>query len=476
MQIPSATTPLIRKILQAGLGGMLLAELLFCSLIGSEVSSRPPNIVIVLIDDLGSEDLGVYGNDFIETPEIDALATEGALWTNAYSASPVCSPTRVALLTGRSPAQVGFTGHITAIGRHRYPDTGRIIPPEDAMNLAMEELTLAEVLKPAGYTSISIGKWHVGGKGYFPGDHGFDYNIGGNKHGAPATHFYPYKNREKAVPLAGGKEGEYLTDRLTEEAIHFMEAHREGPFFLFLSHYAVHTPIEAPENLVAKYKAKRDRNPGIDPVYAAMVESVDTNLGRLLRALDRLELSENTVVIFTSDNGALMDVADNRPFRSGKGHLYEGGLRIPLMIRWPEQIKPGIVSNAPAISQDLYPTIMDIAGLAEEPVNPLDGRSLLPDTWHATDPANVELNWYYPHYSPHDNRPGAAIRFGSMKLIRFYDPSALRLFDLSADPGENNDLAIARPEEVRMLQQKLDQWLNKSNPILHTLNPFHISN
>lgn len=432
---------------------------------------RLPNFVVLLIDDLGSQDLSCYGSSFIDTPRIDQLAQEGMRWSNAYSACPVCSPTRVALLTGKSTARARFTGHITAIDRHRHPEGSRIIPPDDTMDLPLEEITLAEALKPAGYTSISLGKWHVGHEGFFPKDQGFDFNVGGNKYGAPPTHFYPYKNEEKAVPLVGGKTGEYLTDRFTDEAIDFMEDHRKVPFLLYLPHYAVHSPLEAPAELVEKYENRSPGNPKIDPVYAAMVERVDFNVGRMLAALDRLDLSDNTVVVFTSDNGAVKSTADNRPFRAGKGYLYEGGIRVPLIIRWPGHIKGGSLSHAPAISQDLYVTIMDIVGSSAKPGAPLDGRSLLPDTWGATNPEKIDLFWYYPHYAPQGNRPGAAVRSGAFKLIRFYDPSGIELYHLKDDPGEWNDLSGSRPDLVQGLQQKLDSWLMESNPILHTLNP-----
>ena len=422
-------------------------------------------MVIFLIDDLGAQDLGCYGNGLIDTPNIDRLTTEGMCWTQAYSACPVCSPTRVAILTGKSPARVRFTGHITAIDRHRHPQDNAIIPPDDRMDIPLEEVTLAEALKPAGYTSAHIEKWHVGHKGFFPEDQGFDRNVEGNRHGAPTTHFYLWKEGDQEVPLKGGKEGDYLADRLTDEAIDFIEENRKGPFFVYLSHYAVHTPLEAPQGLVGKYQKRLAANQRIHPVYAAMVENMDTNVGRILDSLDRLDLRADTLVIFTSDN---------RPFRLGKGHLYEGGLRIPLIVRWPGKVTAGSVSRTPVISEDLYATVVSVVEGAV-PGSPLDGRTLAGEFEGAgTDKA--DLHWYYPHYAPQRNRPGAAIRSGTMKLIEFYDPPEFELYDLATDPGEATNLAAMRTAEVESLQVKLDAWLDDVNPIRHTANPLRKEN
>jgi arylsulfatase A-like enzyme len=316
-------------------------------------------------------------------------------WTNAYSACPVCSPTRAALLTGKSTAKVHFTGHITAIGRHRYPEKGRIIPPDDLMYLPHEEILIPEALKSSGYKSISIGKWHVGHEGYYPTDQGFDINIGGWTHGSPPSHFFPYKDANKdwnpSIPtLQGGADGEYLTDRLTDEAIKFIEENRENPFLVYLTHYAVHTPLEAPEELVEKYQSIL-KGTKIDPVYAAMVESVDSNIGRLLQRIDNLKLDKNTVVIFASDNGAVDKTSDNAPFRKGKGHLYEGGIRVPFIMRWPGKIKEGTISDNPTISQDIFPTIVDIIGPKAQMGTLFDGRSLVPD-FNENNKINTDLS------------------------------------------------------------------------------------
>lgn len=432
-----------------------------------------PNIIIILVDDLGERDLGCYGQKFIETPHIDQLAKDGAKWNNAYSSCPVCSPSRVAILTGKNPARVHFTGHITRIGRHRYPENARIIPPDDLMDIPLEETILPEALKPLGYTSISIGKWHVGREGFWPIDMGFNKNIAGWTHGMPPSHFYPYQNPEEpwnaSIPtLKGGKEGEYLTDRLTEEAIKFITENKNNPFLLYLSHYAVHTPMQAPKHLIDKYE-KIVAGSKINPVYAAMVESVDLNVGKLLSAVDKLNLTENTAIILASDNGGLMTVTDNSPYKLGKGHLYEGGIRVPFLIKWPKTIRGGIEVAKPTISTDIFSTVLDIAGIDLEKHGTLDGRSVLHDLQGGNE--NEDLFWYYPHYAPQTNRPGAAIRSGKYKLIQFYDPPEIELYDLENDLGETTNLIDARPETAKNLLKKLDDWLMETKPIMHEENP-----
>lgn len=458
---------------------LLIISLLSCQSQEGSNNGEKPNFIIFLIDDLGEKDIGAYGNDFIDTPVIDNLAQEGMKWTNAYSSAPVCSPARAALLTGRNSARVHFTGHITAISRHRHPENSRIVPPRDLMILPKEEVLLPEAISPAGYKSISIGKWHVGGRNYWPEDMGFDENIAGWTHGSPPSHFYPYEKPDQSwnpsIPtLEGGEEGEYLTDRLTDEAIEFIEANKEQQFLLYLSHYAVHTPLQAPKELVDKYQQKRSAtgNDKIDPVYAAMVESVDQNIGRVLETLKTLELKENTVIIFASDNGAEESIADLGPYRAGKGHLYEGGIRVPFIMRWPGHITPGTISEIPTKSEDIYSTIIDIVGGEAAPGKPLDGRSLVKDFSGQTDKAEErDLIWYYPHYSPQGSMPGAAILSGEYKLLEFYDPEKVELYNLTNDPGETENLSEDMPWKILELQGKLRKKLHDMNPIMHTPNP-----
>lgn len=441
-------------------------------------AASPPSIVLVLIDDLGWYDLGCQGGAFFETPRIDSLAAGGVRFTDAYSNCPVCSPSRAALMSGQYPGRVGFTGHITAIGRHRYPEGSAIIPPDDRMSLAQGVVTLAEALSAEGYATASIGKWHLGAEGSLPRSHGFDVNIAGHQHGSPAGYFHPYRNAAQAwnpdmpnLDLTVGKEGDYLTDRLTDEAVRFIEASAGRPFFLYLSHYAVHTPLEAPARIVAKYEAKLRRlGPGPDPVYAAMVETVDRSVGRVLRALDAERIGDDTVVIVTSDNGGLSTVTDNGPLREGKGHLYEGGIRVPLIVRWPGRGEPGTLVREPVTLADLYPFVRELAGSPIGQYGPLDGRSLAPlfegDRWQSRD-----LVWYYPHYSPQAKAPGAALRHGRYKLIEHYDPPAVELYDLEADVGESRDLADRQPGLTGRLRARLTAWIESNVAIRHTPNP-----
>jgi arylsulfatase A-like enzyme len=452
---------------------MLAISNLFLSSCGKQQHGKP-NFLILLIDDLGVMDVGCYGKGIIETPNIDKLAAEGMKWTNAYAACPVCSPTRAAILTGKSPARIHFTGHITAIERHRCPENSAILPPEDKMYIPYEEIMLSEALKPAGYISGSFGKWHVGGPGFWPTDQGFDVNVGGWTHGSPPSHFYPYERPgsewNASIPtLHGGQEGEYLTDRLTDEAIGFIRENLDRPFLVYLSHYAVHTPLEAPEALIDKYKPLT-KNTGIDPVYAAMVESVDQNIGRILASLEDLGLSENTVVIFASDNGGLERVTNNQPYRKGKGHLYEGGIRVPFIMRWPGHIPQGSVCENRTISEDMYATILDIAGQESVAGAGMDGRSLVADFSCVKLTPQPDLHWYYPHYGIGQD-PGSIIISGNYKLIEHYDPPRVELFNLSQDISETTDLSKVMPGKTEELRLKLHQWLESVDPVMHKRRP-----
>ena len=439
------------------------------------LAAAPPNVVLFLVDDMGWRDLGCQGSEVFETPAADRLAAEGVRFTQAYAACPVRSPSRAALMTGKTPARVGFTGHITATEKHRYPPQGRIIPPDDNLNLPLGETTIAEALQEAGYVTASMGKWHLGGPDYWPRQQGFDVNVAGHTHGSPSSYWFPYLNPEQPwnsdMPnLAGGSKGEYLTERLTDEAIRFIEKNRDGPFFLYMSHYAVHLPLQAPPELVEKYERKLARQPApVNPIYAAMVETADTSLGRLLDALDRLELAGNTLVLFTSDNGGLADVTDNRPLRAGKGFLYEGGVRGPLLARWPGKARAGETSAVPVIGTDVFATIAEAAGAKGG--SAADSRSLVPLLTGEADSLAGDLYWYYPHYSPQAKQPGAAIRSGGWKLIEHYDPAKVELFDLAADPGESRDLAASRPEVRGRLLEKLRAALAEAGTKMHTPNP-----
>jgi arylsulfatase A len=445
------------------------------SLAGAALSAaqnpRPLNFVFILIDDMGWTDLGCYGSKSYDTPNIDRLATQGMRFTNAYAACPVCSPTRASILTGKYPARLHLTDWIP--GRKQWP-TAKLLTPEFRHELPLEEITLAEALKSAGYASASIGKWHLGGDGYSPTEQGFDRNVGGTARGSPKSYFGPFD-----LPgLEGGPEGEYLTDRLSTEAEKFIEQNKDRPFFLYLPEFAVHLPLQGKEDLVAKYQAKlKSSETQNNPVYAAMVESVDQGVGRLLQKLDDLRLADRTVVILTSDNGGLRyegiqtkPVTSNAPLRAGKGHLYEGGIREPLIVRWPGVVKPGSVCDDPLISVDYFPTILEIARLGK-PSHPVDGVSILPLLTQKSGLKRDAVYWHYPHYSNQGGPPSGAIRKGDYKLIEFYEDGRLELFNLKDDIGERQNLVRTEPKKAAELDTMLKRWRESVHAAMPTMNP-----
>ncbi|UCG47046.1 MAG: sulfatase [Phycisphaerales bacterium] len=435
---------------------------------------RRPNFVFFLIDDLGWKDLGCYGSEFYETPNIDRLAREGMRFTDAYAACPVCSPTRASIMTGKYPARLGITQWI---GGSNEPTAYRHY-------MALEEVTIAEALKEAGYATGFVGKWHLGDKPYYPEHQGFDVNIGGDSSGAPPTYFYPYKKRNRALETMppGGEEGEYLTDRLTDEALKFLDGSRGRPFLLYLSHYAVHTPIESKEELTEKYRAKAERLPGRDgpkfvgvygryktrqwqdhPAFAGMVQSVDESVGRVMRKLEELGVEDNTIVIFMSDNGGLSTVPReaptcNLPLRAGKGWLYEGGIREPMIIKWPGVVRPGGVCREPVTSTDFYPTMLEMAGLPARRGQHVDGVSIVGLLKGGAKPKREAIYWHYPHYHGSGNRPSGAVRAGDYKLIEWYEDESVELYNLRKDIGEKQDLAKEMPEKAAELRRILHEW------------------
>jgi len=444
--------------------------------VGSE-RKKKLNFVFFLIDDLGWTDLGCYGSSFYETPNIDKLASEGMRFTDAYAACPVCSPTRASIMAGKYPARLGITQWI---GGANEPTPYRHYLP-------LEELTVAESLKEAGYATAFIGKWHLGNKPYYPEHQGFDINIGGDSSGAPPTYFWPYRKRNRALETMppGGEEGEYLTDRLTDESLKFIEANKYRPFLLYLSHYAVHTPIESKPALTDKYKAKAEKLPATDgprfipvygryktrqvqdhPAFAGMVQSVDESVGRVMHKLQKLGVADNTVVIFMSDNGGLSTVPReaptcNLPLRAGKGWLYEGGIREPMIIKWPSVVKPGGVCSEPVTSTDFYPTMLQMAGLPLKPEQHVDGVSLLPLLKGKGKLKREAIYWHYPHYHGSGNRPSGAVRAGDYKLIEWYEDSSVELYNLRNDIGEKHDLAGRMPEKAAELRSMLQTWRNR---------------
>jgi arylsulfatase A len=437
-----------------------------CS-IGSERPVKRPNILFIFIDDLGWMDVACQGNKLVETPNIDRLAKQGMRFTDAYAAAPVCSPTRAAVLTGLAPARLGITNHLPDQKRFT-PKNAKLGPAECIDHLGLEYVTIAERLKTVGYRTAFMGKWHIcgdwsgkdGGKGdarYHPEHQGFDINIGGNARGGPSTFFDPYN----IYALPDRKKGEYLPYRLADEAIAFLEqSKRDGkPFYLNLSHYTVHWPMEAPDELLKKYKTRT--GPGLnDTRYGAMIEAMDKAVGRVLTRLDELGLADNTLVVFTSDNGGYSGVADNRPLRKGKGFLYEGGTRVPLIVRWPGVTSPATMSAEPVISMDFFPTFLTAVGLRPDPASPLDGCDLTPILRGSGDLGREAIYFHYPNYAFHGkNRLGGAIRAGRHKLILHYGDDSAELYDLSADISETRDLSAALPAKTAELKGKLKAWL-----------------
>ena len=445
-------------------GAMLLAQ----RATAAQATTPPPNIVFILIDDLGWADLGCYGSRFYQTPQIDALAAQGMRFTDAYAACPVCSPTRACFLTGQYPARLNLTDWIPG---HNRSDV-RLLVPQFNQQLPLDCTTIAEMLKPAGYVSASIGKWHLGTEQFYPDKQGFDVTFGPSHKGQPKSYFYPYTT--PAVP--DGAKGEYLTDRLTDQAIKFIQANRQRPFFLYLSHYAVHTPLQAKPDKVARYRAlaKPDAAQN-NAAYAAMIESVDESVGRIIATLDELKLSQNTLVVFTSDNGGLAKVTSNAPLRAGKGTLYEGGIREPLIVRWPGVVKAGSTCDVPVTTADFYPTFAQAAA-ADPGKQPIDGADLLPLLKGGAPPQRDAIYWHYPHYhpggaTPGGATPGGAIRAGDWKLIEFFEDNRAELYNLKQDPSETKDLAATDPDRARLLRSKLADWRKTVNARMPSPNP-----
>ncbi|MBN1420318.1 MAG: sulfatase [Planctomycetes bacterium] len=421
----------------------------------------PPNIVFILIDDMGWTDGGCLGSPLFETPNLDRLARDGMRFTNGYAACPVCSPTRASIMTGKYPARLRLTNFL--VGK-RWPADSPIEPVEWQTHLPPAEVTIAEALRAAGYATGHVGKWHLGGeKAYWPESQGFDVNVGGCGSGMPRSYFYP---RWKGNPPIEGKPGEYLTDRLTDAAVAFIEANRGRPFFLYFAHYAVHIPLEAKEEMIRKYRSKV--KPGAthtNPIYAAMIESVDESVGRVCAALDRCGIAGRTAVFFTSDNGGLSvkegantPATSNAPLRAGKGYLYEGGIREPWIIKWPGAVRPGSVCDVPVTTVDVFPTVLEMAGVERDPALVLDGESIVPLLRERGGLRREAVYWHYPHYSNQGGMPGGAVRKGDWKLIEFYEDGALELYDLSKDIGEAANLAASKPEKVAELRGDLDAW------------------
>mgnify|MGYP006278210559 CR=1 FL=1 len=469
-----------------------LLSLLLLSACGPKEPPPPPNFVFFLVDDLGWTDLGCFGSSFYETPHLDGLAAGGMRFTQAYAANPVCSPTRASIMTGKYPTRLDITTYINQAGGNQPGNWTRntpLLPAPYADRLPLEETTLAEALRAGGYATFFAGKWHLGPEGFWPEDQGFEVNKGGIERGGPYggdKYFSPYGNPR----LEDGPPGEHLPDRLASEAVQFIDEHREGPFLAYVSFYSVHTPLMARSDLQAKYEAKQASAPpdawGQDlgrrvrqvqnhAVYAGMVEAMDQAVGKVLHALDTMDLADNTVVFLMSDNGGLSTSeghpTSNLPLRGGKGWLYEGGIREPVIVRWPGVTAPGSVNDTPIISTDFYPTILDIAGLPARPDQHRDGRSFTTLLRGDTTARHEALYWHFPHYGNQGFRPGTAIRRGDYKLIEFYEDDHVELYDIREDIGEQNDLSEREPQRVQQLQRQLRQWLEEVDARRPSPNP-----
>jgi arylsulfatase A-like enzyme len=422
----------------------------FAVLSVATAASRPPNIVFILTDDLGINDLTCYNRVDHRTPHLDRLAAAGTRFTSAYCAQPICSPSRAAIMTGKAPARLHLTTYLP--GRPDCPSQ-LLAHPQIRMELPLEEQTLAEHLRAAGYATACIGKWHLGGKGFLPTDQGFD-------------EYFPGRAVTTPSETEGGK-GEY---ELTREAIKFMTAKRDRPFFLYLAHNTPHIPYAAREALVARNRG------ALEPVYAAVIEAMDDTVGLLLGSLEDLGLARDTLVIFTSDNGGLHVpegkhrlVTHNTPFRAGKGYLYEGGLRIPLIARWPDRVPAGRVVGAPVVNTDWLPTLLELAGASVPPR--LDGVSLAGLlTGRSAAPARP-IYFHFPHYNNQGGKPAGAVRDGDWKLIEFYEDGALELYDLARDRSETTNLAARQPEVVQRLRGQLAAWRTAVDAQINTSNP-----
>lgn len=464
--------------MRAGIAALLVAGIVggLSRWAAAADAAERPNIVFLLVDDLGWADVGCFGSSFYETPNIDALAASGARFTNAYAACPVCSPTRASILTGRHPVRVDITDWIPGMPASRAARP-KLAHVDDRDSLALEEVTWTEVLQAQGYQTFFAGKWHLGDEGHWPTDQGFDINVGGCDKGSPPGGYYaPWNN----PTLTAHYEGEYLTERLTGESVAFLERRRKDrPFLLYLSYYNVHTPITPYRKRHDHFRQKasreisgptpyrrehegRSRMRQDDPAYASMIAAVDQSVGTILGKLESLGVAQDTIIFFFSDNGGLCTTArggptSNLPLRAGKGWLYEGGVRVPLILRAPGVTRPGTVIDAPVVSMDFFPTILELAELDPMPDQHVDAVSLVP-LLSGNGAAQRTFYWHYPHYHGSTWTPGASIREGNWKLIEFYHWEKVELYNLGEDPGERNDVSREYPGRTQQLLEKLHSW------------------
>jgi arylsulfatase A-like enzyme len=454
---------------------------------------KPLNFVFIMADDLGQRDLGCYGSTFYETPHLDALAASGVRFTSAYAACPVCSPTRSSFQSGKYPARTTNTDFFggpqpdAAALMPRF-ENRKLLPAPYLDRLPHDELTIAEALKEAGYATFFAGKWHLGGKGFMPEHQGYDENQGGNSAGHPKSYFSPYQNPQ----LKDGPPVEHLDIRLASEAARFIKDHRDGPFFVCFCPYEVHVPLQTSAELKRKYRNKARLNIAPQPrfgregqsnvrlvqnhpVYAGMMETMDAAVGTVLAALEESGVSDHTAIIFTSDNGGLSTAegapTSNVPLRAGKGWMYEGGIRVPLLVRWPTKTKPGTACDNYIISTDFYPTMLEMANLSPRPEQHTDGKSFAPLLRGENEFKRGPIYWHYPHYGNQGGQPSAAIREGDWKLIKFFEDDRTELYNLSNDLSEHCELSHREPERTASLARKLHDWQVSAGAQMPTPNP-----
>lgn len=454
------------------------------------------NVILFIVDDLGWADTGIYGSSFYVTPNIDLLINNSTKFTSFYAASPVCSPTRASIMSGKHPARVKITNWIGGEKK------GQLLQAEYRRQLPLEEVTIAERFREAGYATGFVGKWHLGGDGFLPEQQGFDVNIGGHAAGQPGSYFYPYKHPTNTfwdVPdLPVGQEGEYLTDRLTEESLSFIRKNAKKPFLLVHAYYSVHTPLQAKEELVRSFRQKAEQQDECretvftlessrastrrcqnHPVYAAMIQSMDQSVGKILSELDAIGIADHTAVVFVSDNGGLSTLAagrtsmptSNDPLRAGKGWLYEGGIRVPFSIMWPGKTEAGGIRTEPASTTDIYATLQDLAGLSSRADDARDGMSLVPILSGVTDPEDRPLFWHFPHYHGSENRPSGAVRVGRYKLIEWFEDGSIELYDLEADASETKNIVAIKPDTADKLLRLLHDWRTEIGAEMPVPNP-----
>ena len=471
-----------------------LACLVCCGVFAQQKAAKKPNIVFILADDLGWMDVTINGSKYYETPNIERLAKRGMKFTNAYTASPLCSPTRASILTGQYPERF----HLTTPAGHMPPNPNvplmnktaaawhKVVTPASRTFMPLESVTIAEKLKAAGYTTGFIGKWHLGQDPYSPENQGFDYNVAGGPNAGPPNYFSPYRIKN----LPDGPPREYIQDRITDEALKYLEAKKDSTFFLCMWEFGVHAPFQGKLDYVKQFENKVDpRGRQDNPIMAAMIKSLDESVGRIMDKLDALKLTDNTLIIFYSDNGGNMDdlvngkdATNNYPLKYGKGNIHEGGIRVPCVISWAGKIKPNTVSDEVISSIDFYPTLLNVALAKPDQDQVLDGVDLVPYLTKGTKLKREAIYCHFPHYTPATNNyPSTAVRSGDWKLIRVYgegpnQTDAYELYNLKEDIGEKRNLAEKMPDKVKELNSLIVKHVNRTDGIFPVVNPAYKPN